>query len=231
MRRFTSKIGWLVLIAGLSACEGVIGIRDLGSSAKELVVDSGPADVPTQIEPDAGQLDTGGHDGDWAPSFKLVFVTSATSDGLVGGLEGADARCNSAAVRADLPGKWVAWASDSATDAIDRIEFRGSYRLLDGREVVAGYSQLGAGALSNAIDVTELGVRVTDGSALTWTGTLPTGRRSDHCKDWTTNDTFTFGTAGTVTKSDSYWTKNFGQAIGVPAWSCATQAHLYCFQR
>jgi hypothetical protein len=65
-----------------------------------------------------------------------VFVTSETFGADLGGVTGADAKCQAAAdavVAAELDGRtwtWTAWISDSTGDAIDRIP-DGRYRLLD----------------------------------------------------------------------------------------------------
>lgn len=42
---------------------------------------------------------------------KAVFMTRTEYNGNLGGLDGADERCQSAA--ADVPGAWIAWLSTS----------------------------------------------------------------------------------------------------------------------
>ena len=51
-------------------------------------------------------------------AMNLAFVTSQSwAGGALGGLAGADAKCNAAAVAAGLGGTYVAWLSDSQNDA------------------------------------------------------------------------------------------------------------------
>ena len=56
-----------------------------------------------------------------SPTPKRVFVTSSTFDGNLGGLAGADVKCQGAATTAGLPGTFRAWLSDSTTSASARL--------------------------------------------------------------------------------------------------------------
>ena len=48
-------------------------------------------------------------------------MTSSSWNGNLGGLSGADAKCQQAANATGLGGTWVAWLSDSTHNAKDRI--------------------------------------------------------------------------------------------------------------
>ena len=66
------------------------------------------------------------HNGDTltpspTPAPKRVFVTSTTYKGNLGGLAGADAKCQTRANAASLGGTWKAWLSDSTTSAASRL--------------------------------------------------------------------------------------------------------------
>ena len=52
---------------------------------------------------------------------KIVFVTRQDFTGNLGGLSGADDKCNTAATAGGLPGTYTAWLSDSGNDAKDRV--------------------------------------------------------------------------------------------------------------
>src|SRR5688500_4322657 len=74
---------------------------------------------------------------------KRIFVTSlgytgdrTTAGGAATGWQGADALCDLAAAGAALGGAWVAWASDSGTNAIDRIMDVGPWYFVDGATLV-----------------------------------------------------------------------------------------------
>ena len=58
-----------------------------------------------------------------------VFVTDSGALGNFGGLANADSACNVAAGNAALSGTWVAWLSDSQTNAIDRLTGTGCFFL------------------------------------------------------------------------------------------------------
>ena len=91
-----------------------------------------------------------------------VFVTKERYQANLGGLAGADAICQAAAVAAELGGTdWTAWLSDSTGNAIDRIP-DGQYRLVDGiTQVADDKADLTDGFLKAAINLNEDGQRAT----------------------------------------------------------------------
>jgi hypothetical protein len=63
-----------------------------------------------------------------------VFVTSTIYMGYLGGLDGADAKCQSVANAAQLGGTFKAWLRDDTTAARDRLNHAtGPYVLVDRR--------------------------------------------------------------------------------------------------
>src|SRR5262245_56445509 len=56
-----------------------------------------------------------------APARMRVFTTSLKYPAALGGLTGADAKCNAAAQAAGLPGTYKAWLSDGYTNALTRL--------------------------------------------------------------------------------------------------------------
>ena len=128
------------------------------------------------------------------PPPKIVFVTSQTFNGNLGGLAGADAKCNAAAMAATpspLPGTYTAWLSDSSIDARDRVtQSAGPYVRTDGVRVAESFTDLTdcpAGVCLQApINLDEN--NVTRDEVSTWTATGPDGALSVNmrgtCRDW-----------------------------------------------
>jgi hypothetical protein len=151
---------------------------------------------------------------------KRVFVTSASFTGSLGGLSGADARCDAAARQAGVRGSFTAWLSDIVIDARERIPGNGPWYRMD-RSTVLFVSKAQLESEPNAaIDMTEQGGPVAAGTAV-WTGTNNGGTRSfSVCDNWTE-----FQSAGRVgVVSTAGWT-----ASG--SISCSERARLYCFER
>jgi hypothetical protein len=165
-----------------------------------------------------------------APSGVVqVFVTSSQFNGDLGGLDGADAKCQSAAEAAELPGTWVAWLSDGGdTNAIERIP-DGQYRLLDETVIAEDKGDLIDGDLESPINRNEFGEE--QGEAV-WTGTSASGVGSsgDPCSNWTSqtgiaecsDDPSECAMLGNSNSSDFTWTQG-------PHESCSELASLYCF--
>src|SRR5262245_59197581 len=122
-----------------------------------------------------------------------VFVTSQLFTGNLGGLVGADAKCQQLADGAQLPGAFKAWLSDSTTDARDRLtQATVPYIRVDGIQIADGFQDLVDGSLDAPINVTEQGDTVPP-FQLVWTGTNEEGRLGlgpgasiQTCTEWTT---------------------------------------------
>ena len=146
--------------------------------------------------------------------FGLVFVTNTTFDGDLGGFQGADAKCNAEATAAGLAGTYVAWLSDSTTDAKDRITDEG-YITMAGDVVATSLADLIDGTIGVPINVDALGntIPVIGGvSQSAWTHTTSDGvdfgqswnPDGDACVDWTS----TAGEAvvGSLRQTGVQWT-------------------------
>ena len=106
--------------------------------------------------------------------FNLVFVTSTTHTGNLGGLDGADGICNTRAMLAGLPGIYVAWLSTSTVDALSRIGGARGFVRTDGEPFADQPSDLvTSNEVWNAIHLDENGNDV--GMDSVWTGTLKNG--------------------------------------------------------
>lgn len=162
---------------------------------------------------------------------KLAFVTSQSFNGNLGGVDGADLKCQAAAESAGLTGAYRAWLSDSLGNSpVTRFTRHvGAYALVNGAIVASSWSALvGVDAsnpltfLNHTISLTELGGQ---GSNSPWTGTNPTGisyASIYDCTNWT--GLAGSGMQGGISNSNPLWTVSGASAcVGVGA--------LYCFEQ
>jgi hypothetical protein len=165
-----------------------------------------------------------------------VFATSATYDGNIGGLAGADADCQSLATAAGLAGTFKAWLSDSTTSAASRLTHGNGYVLVGGTLVAVNWTQLTSGGLEHSIDLDENGMPLS--SSGVWTDTDTDGDISDNldnspdnCTNWTTNvysqssGAGGEGFGGEASAVDGAWTQ------GTAAYACSATLRLYCLQQ
>ena len=172
-----------------------------------------------------------GADASDLPS-NVVFTTSATFTGALGGLAGADATCTSIANGAGLTGRFVAWLSASTAAAPARLVVPGTstaargWVRTDGKPVADRVADLLAGTMYYPIRFDEHGVDL-DGDAThrVLTGTSFDGTydaSNGSCLDWTTTSAPMYA-AGDLARAAIDWT-DFSTN------TCTTAAHLYCFQ-
>jgi len=160
---------------------------------------------------------------------KIAFVTSTTYDGNLGGVAGADARCQA---RADvginlgtLPaGTYRAFLSDGITQAASRVA-DARWTLGDGTLLATSKADLLDGFLPHAISMDEYGT--PDVGAFVWTGsntdgTLAMADRT--CTDWTSSLAGDIGVSGASSATSSHWT--FSSFFG-----CNASNALYCLQQ
>jgi len=182
---------------------------------------------------DGATADGDGCSAQCTKELRRVFVTSAVFTGDLGGLAGADAKCQAAAESAAVPGLFRAWLStDLAAPADDFLKSDVPYVRLDDVQVAADWQDLIDGTLDAPINVSELGGLPATGAhacfptdALgAWTGTSAAGvsLKTGSCANWSS------------TGGDS----TLGR-VGAPsmAWSsfcptpCTSQAALYCVEQ
>ena len=169
------------------------------------------------------------HENDYHPL--RVFVTSATFDGALGGITGANQKCQDRAGAAGLAGTFRAWISTSSTSASQNIDNHASraYWLPNDVQVADNWADLtscSGSCLDHAIDRDEFGNPV-DGTKV-WTATTSSGSwvgsgTPGDCASWTDEDEFEAGWTGLTNQTDNDWTDWGNQ-------SCATPGRLYCFQ-
>lgn len=218
---------------GLFKLWGTMGIRNYDNSPKTTTFTKWqnaynlsyipPVPTPT---PTAGPTPTPTS----VPPSKVVFISSATYNGNLGGLSGADTNCqNLANAVPGLTGKtWKTWLSDGVTSAATRFAHSSvQYALINGTVVANDWTDLVDGTLRSSINITEKGTSVSSGI---WTNTSISGGingtdSNSTCSNWTNSGVSRKGKRGTSSNTNYKWT-----ADGTTS-SCNNQLRLYCFEQ
>jgi hypothetical protein len=180
-----------------------------------------------------GLLDAG------ASPTKTIFISSALYDGNLGGLAGADQKCQSLATAARLPGTYRAWLSSSTTSAASRLNHsKVPYVLVDGTRVADNWTDLTDNVLQHAITLTEKGTPPHSGTAATgcgatgsplaYTFTDGVGNTATGllgCDDWTATTNPAGSCWGDATQTGSSWSH---WCVG---GKCSWTAALYCLEQ
>ncbi|MCM2343553.1 MAG: hypothetical protein NDJ24_03255 [Alphaproteobacteria bacterium] len=168
-----------------------------------------------------------------ASGTRRVFV-SESGTGALGGMGGADARCQSEATTAGLTGTWVAIISDrtSASDhAGQRLDFNWAVlNNMNGDLIANGWNDLWDGSISNPINYDENGVLVTTNTP-TFTDTAfngvphgPSVYFGYNCTTWTSgSSSAVYHYSGYLGGTGSSWVANTGR-------DCTQVGRLYCFE-
>ena len=159
----------------------------------------------------------------------LVFLTNTDYPvGMtgVGSLALADQICADEATAAGLGGStFVAWLSDSSTQALDRITSDGPWQLVQGPVVFPKKSAITNPGPSVPINEDAAGLIHTAQPASVWTGTLNNGTSATYnCIDWSDSSTTEYATVGDFGSDTSKWT-NTGSIL-----DCSATRRLYCFE-
>lgn len=193
---------------------------------------SGTAECNTTCVTDAdcalGYFCTPGASNTCVPG-RLVFVTSTSHTGDLGGLAGADAICQARAQAAGRSGTFRAWLSDGTLSASQRIQhFAGVYYRLappGTLRVASNWNDLVNGLDGAAIATDEFGVSAGSGT-FAWTGTHyygATDTSNTRCSDWTTASSLQSGTIGWTSAGSSDWSES-------GSTSCNSERRLYCVE-
>lgn len=208
------------------------GNLNINKSAQEIRMDASD-----------GSLDTTGYcSTSCTRLYRYVFLSSAGYDGNLGGILGADAKCQALANSAftDKNLNFRAWISTynapnqikdpSATFFKSKIP----YVLTDRKTVITlDYDELTSMNLKNAITLDENAKippkcsKVDTSECRTWTNTQPNGQSNNiemDCQDWTSNSNRIGGGCGQPTAIDSFWTQVW------PSY-CNLSRHIYCFEQ
>ena len=173
--------------------------------------------------------------GNWAvPSGgstgKIVFVTSGTWDGNLGGVSGADTKCQSEATSAGLAGTFKAWISDASTSpSTTFIQSSIPYVLTDDTVIANDWADLVDNTIDAKISKDATGASVA--ASFIWTATQRTGAgysaSNANCSSWTTNTSDWMVAEGYIGYSDE---TSSGWTDFTPG-TCSNFFRLYCFEQ
>jgi hypothetical protein len=209
---------------------------------------------------DAGGCEPGGGDGGASPERVRAFVTSVQGSGdlrkwadappdpggSTSGLPFADAICQARATAAGLSGTFVAWLSDSQSDAYCRVHglagkksancgqaslpvWAGPWHRTDDFVFAGPIAYLTTVSTFTPLLYTEFGVPLVPPedahTGVFFAQTALDGTLNGiTCGDWL-SDASEFLASSGRTGSTRLWTASGG------TWDCAAPAHLACFQR
>ncbi|MCB9991211.1 MAG: hypothetical protein H6867_07495 [Rhodospirillales bacterium] len=163
-------------------------------------------------------------------AHKKIFITSSTWNGNLGGLSGANNKCQTAADNASLGGTYKAWITDTNSSNSPSNTFTQAsipYRRIDGYRIADNWSDLTDGLLDNGIIIDETGAVRLDQEV--WTNTTTSGTRTagggnDTCFDWASGSSGNSGQSGNNQFMDSKWTNETASACnGAKRLICVEQ--------
>lgn len=159
-----------------------------------------------------------------------VFVSSASYKGNLGGLSGADAKCNALAQAAGLGAGWKAILSDSQTDAKSRIQISAPVYDLNNTLIAGSSQEFWSGAIKSPIATNEF--KMGSPIDIVFTGTNANGMRntnSPQCANWTSSSGFDGAQVGRSDAKDSRWIQLY-QPGTAPSHACSNLTRLYCIK-
>jgi hypothetical protein len=163
----------------------------------------------------------------------IVFISSQSYNGNLGGLSGADLKCQALASAAGLNGAFKAWLSAGVETPISRFtHIPQGYKQVNDVFIAHSFDSLVSGTLLNPLSADEHGIAVDTGTTV-WTDVNADGTASDptacptcspNCQGWTDSTVGDWGQGGAVGYTNLAWTR-------AGASACYSQARLYCFQQ
>lgn len=172
------------------------------------------------------------------PVPRRVFLTSTIYPAALGGLAGADTKCQMHAEEAGFAGTYKAWLSDSQDSPATRFLYSASpYVRVDGTLIALDWFDVTDGSLLAPISVDETGYQhsaqdPTESDFAVWTNTAANGSLETtiptppiSCSDWTSTQADAFVFAGAYLNPTAIWTR------GPVRRACAEAHRLYCFQQ
>ncbi len=164
---------------------------------------------------------------------RTIFVTSTMYNGNLGGLAGADAKCQARAQAAGLPGTYMAWVSTAGGSPATRFnQAGGPFVLVNNTTVANNWADLIDSSIASAVNVTELGGAVPVGNTscagggfpTVWSSTSPSGSyQGSSCSDFTS--TGGGGQWGLASATNGSWTS------WCSGGDCSWVSPIYCVQQ
>jgi hypothetical protein len=214
--------------SGDSTSTGAASSSDSGDSTDNGASSSSDSGDSTDNGASSSSDSGNSEDGGPGPCIHIVFVTSTTSQGDLGGLQGADAKC--AELGESVGGdQWTAVLSGSEISAAERITVTGRVCNVNGDTIADDAAEWWSASHQNPINVDEQGNTLPDNQWRVWSGTEPDGSTvaggaATHCTDWSMASGA--GVAlGDAHKTNAEWIRAMLPVIP----HCDTTARLYCF--
>ena len=253
MRRMLWPLASMLL--ALSACNALTGVSELstcpscgdlteldasvstdGGALPEVATrDSAIADardsataVDSAVDSAADAAPTLGCQGT-AICARVVFATSVGYTGNLGGIAGADAKCQAladASTIARIQGRtFVAWVSTPGSPVTLRLT-HGSlpYTRSDGAMIAATFTDLTDNSLQAPISFDENGGNRNNAGAWTGTSSSGAGFSGQNCADWTSAAFGNKGDTGNVGGNGSGWSAGGSD-------DCTSTHSLYCVEK
>lgn len=249
----------IALIAGMGCTSVNIALSGPGSPEYRICADSGCASVlqnwgvtvssiqsgqyvqlrqtssASQAATNTANLIVGATTAIWQVTTvgpKIMFTTSTTYNGDLGGLSGADTKCQDRATAGGLPGTYKAWLSSSTVSASSRLDHSTlAYKNTNNQIVQTNWSNLTSGGnLLAQSGYNEFGAFTSDSA---WTNTTGLGAIKQAtalytCNDWNLNSNVYRGYTGMPAHSSgSFWTDFAGGAYD----TCDYPRALLCVQQ
>lgn len=163
---------------------------------------------------------------------RRAFVTSVTTTGALGGLDGGDAFCQGLASAANFRGQFRMWLSDATGSPSTRFnQSTVPYYRADGVMLAASYADVVDGTLLVPLNILDTGA--PDTGSVPFTGTAPNGTAlitigatQDNCSGWTSASSTQHGWCGNSAGADGTWTQSSN--VGAPR-QCNVNHRFYCF--
>ncbi|MBX3203478.1 MAG: DUF1554 domain-containing protein [Labilithrix sp.] len=163
------------------------------------------------------------------PVKRVIFISSVTYTGDLGGATGADARCQQLADASEYAGKtFKAWISDASSSPSTRFTKNGEFVRPDGTLVATSWADLTDGSIAVPINVNEH--RTVVAAQWVFSGTKENGTVVDEanvtCNNWTTSvrDGALFGHVGYSGYTNSWSDLGGGNYCDMPH-------RIYCVQQ
>ena len=216
------------------------GVCESCLAAQTCGVDGTCRDIAAGTDPDMECMQNNVCFGGSCQTGKIVFATSLTYNGNLGGLAGADQKCQTHAMMGCLPSTatfmaWLSTAQDSPSTRFTQSSV--PYRRVDGAAVANSWGDLIDGSINVALNLDEKGNPAPNSNIpsgcmqdLAYSGTttagLPLMAATNRCSEWTS--TTTEGQWGRFGATSGNWTD---YCTGNGGGTCGLSAVIYCFEQ
>ncbi len=160
------------------------------------------------------------------PDERVAFISSTTTNGSLGGVQGANTYCQTRAETAGLSGRYIAWIANSNPYSAPAFVFERAsmpYVRVDGVQIADDWTDLVSGTINSRLNVTEVQGAGPSGVFTNVTEFGLQNSSTSHCVDFTSSGGVTVK-GGASSSTDAGWTNQ-------PTLACNTNRALYCFEQ